>query len=58
MPAGLLLSSPIAEKLGVDAWFFISGIAISILAAVVLGIYKYKYRRSVEKVEYTNSKTV
>ncbi len=40
MPAGLLLSSPIAEKIGVAAWFLISGIAITVLAAAVLGVYK------------------
>ena len=37
MPVGLLLSSPIAEKVGIHIWFFIAGIAIvSITAAIWL----------------------
>ena len=36
MPAGLLFSSPIAEKVGVDAWFFISGLSITALTALVV----------------------
>ena len=36
MPAGLLVSSPVAEKVGVDAWFFLSGIAMLAITAAVL----------------------
>ena len=35
MPVGLLFSSPIAEKVGVNAWFFISGLCMIILTACV-----------------------
>ncbi|HIZ54691.1 MAG TPA: MFS transporter [Firmicutes bacterium] len=35
MPVGLLFSSPIAEKVGVHVWFFIAGIAIVVMIAVV-----------------------
>lgn len=38
MPVGLLFSSPIAEKVGVNTWFFLSGIAmIALTAAVLIG---------------------
>ncbi|MDD3362276.1 MAG: MFS transporter [Hespellia sp.] len=36
MPVGLLFSSPIAEKVGVNVWFFISGICMITLTAFVL----------------------
>ena len=37
MPIGLLFSSPIAERVGVSAWFFISGICmLGLTVAVVL----------------------
>ena len=45
MPVGLLFSSPIAEKAGVDRWFFISGAAIVIITAVILCRYRMKYRK-------------
>lgn len=35
MPVGLLFSSPIAEKAGVNVWFFISGLCMIILTAGV-----------------------
>lgn len=35
MPVGLLLSSPIAERVGVHGWFFISGVCIVVLTAAV-----------------------
>lgn len=36
MPLGLLIASPIAEELGVDNWFLISGIAITLIGAGAL----------------------
>ncbi|MDD4844912.1 MAG: MFS transporter [Anaerotignum sp.] len=36
MPVGLLFSSPIAEKVGVNVWFFVSGLCMIILTAIVL----------------------
>ena len=45
MPVGLLFSSPIAEKAGVDRWFFISGAAIVIIMTVILCLYRMKYRK-------------
>lgn len=38
MPIGLLISSPVAEKVGVHMWFLISGIGILAVLAVVIGI--------------------
>ena len=35
MPIGLLVSSPIAEKVGVPVWFFIAGIAIFMITIVI-----------------------
>ncbi len=45
MPIGLLFSSPIAEKAGVNVWFSISGICIIILTAGVSIRYAAKYGR-------------
>ena len=45
MPIGLLFSSPIAEKIGVNVWFFISGLCIIILTAGVSIRYSEKCRR-------------
>lgn len=45
MPAGLLFSSPIAEKVGVDAWFFISGLSMTALTALVVIRCTVKKRR-------------
>lgn len=35
MPVGLLFSSPIAERLGVHLWFFIAGIAVMAITAIL-----------------------
>ena len=35
MPVGLLFSSPIAERVGVNVWFFISGLCMIVLTAGV-----------------------
>ncbi|MDE5671418.1 MAG: MFS transporter, partial [Eubacterium sp.] len=43
MPVGLLLSSPIAEKVGVNTWFFISGVSIVLITIIVLICYKMKH---------------
>lgn len=45
MPIGLLFSSPIAEKVGVNVWFFISGLCMIILTACVSIRYSAKCRR-------------
>lgn len=36
MPIGLLFSSPIAEKVGVNVWFFVSGISMAAITAIVM----------------------
>ena len=36
MPAGLAIASPVAEALGVNAWFGVSGVAILLLCLVML----------------------
>lgn len=36
MPVGLLLSSPIAEQVGVHTWFLLSGIAIVLMTGAVI----------------------
>lgn len=45
MPIGLLFSSPIAEKAGVNVWFFVSGLCILVLTTLVLIRYVTKHRR-------------
>lgn len=45
MPIGLLFSSPIAEKVCVNVWFFISGLCMIILTACVLIRYSTKCRK-------------
>lgn len=45
MPVGLLFSSPIAEKVGVSAWFFLSGICMVALTALVVIRYVIVQRR-------------
>ena len=50
MPIGLLFSSPIAEKVGVDVWFFISGLCMIILTAGVLILYSGKIRRQQNEI--------
>lgn len=45
MPIGLLVSSPIAEKVGVNIWFFISGASIVLITTIILFYYQMKYRR-------------
>lgn len=43
-PVGLAVASPVAEALGVSAWFGISGVAIVLLGAVML-VLEGKARR-------------
>lgn len=45
MPVGLLFSIPIAEKVGVNVWFFISGLCMLTLTTLVLIRYAAKHRR-------------
>lgn len=42
MPVGLVFSSPIAEKVGVNVWFFISGFCMIALTTLVLIRYAEK----------------
>ena len=44
MPIGLLFSSPIAERVGVNVWFFISGLCMIMLTTGVLIRYAAKRR--------------
>ena len=44
MPIGLLISSPIAEQVGVALWFFISGIAIIVIFAAAM-LIRLPWRR-------------
>lgn len=48
MPVGLLFSSPIAEKVGVNVWFFISGLCMLTLTTLVLIRYAAKHRRQTD----------
>ena len=45
MPIGLLFSSPIAERVGVNVWFFLSGLCMIILTAGIFIRYAAKCRR-------------
>lgn len=45
MPVGLLFSSPIAEKVGVNTWFFISGVSMTVITALVAVRHTAKQRR-------------
>ena len=45
MPVGLLFSSPIAEKVGVNIWFLISGLSMTALTTAVIMHYVIRYRR-------------
>ena len=45
MPIGLLFSSPIAERVGVNVWFFISGLCMIALTTGVSIRYTAEYRR-------------
>lgn len=42
MPLGLLISSPIAEKVGVNIWFLISGTGTTIITLIGLWIHQKK----------------
>lgn len=46
MPIGLLFSSPIAEKVGVSAWFLLSGISMIVITAGTLICYAVKERKT------------
>ncbi len=47
MPIGLLFSSPIAEKVGVNVWFFISGISMIALTAIIVIRYAIKWKSKI-----------
>lgn len=46
MPIGLLFSSPIAEQVGVNVWFFISGLCMILLTSLVFIRYSVKTEAS------------
>ena len=48
MPIGLLFSSPIAEKVGVVGWFFISGLSMIVLTAGVLILYSERRKNNIK----------
>ena len=48
MPIGLLFSSPIAEKVGVAGWFFISGLSMIVLTAGVLILYSERRKNNIK----------
>lgn len=50
MPVGLLISSPVAQAVGVSAWFLISGAAILVMTAGVLLACCAKSQRRRERV--------
>ncbi|MGI5857619.1 MAG: MFS transporter [Candidatus Merdivicinus sp.] len=52
MPIGLLFSSPIAEKVGVNVWFFISGLCMIALTAGVSIRYAAGSRRNKTILEF------
>lgn len=47
MPIGLLFSSPIAEKVGVNVWFFISGISMIALTTIIVIRYAIKWKSKI-----------
>lgn len=49
MPVGLLVGSPIAEKIGVHSWFFISGLGMIIIVIIVGSISRIKGIREVKR---------
>lgn len=46
MPIGLLFGSPIAEKIGVNMWFFVSGICMVALTTIVVIFFIRIQRRN------------
>ena len=38
MPVGLLIGGPVAEKIGVNLWFLVTGLICIIVTAVSMGI--------------------
>lgn len=42
MPVGLLIAGPVAEKIGVHMWFFVTGIAIILISICAVLIHKMK----------------
>ena len=49
-PVGLMISSPLAEKTGVRAWFLISGAGILISLLLVQAFMHKKNRKITEKI--------
>lgn len=51
MPVGLLLSSPIAEQVGVHTWFLLSGIAIVLMTGAVILWQRMRCRKGGEALD-------
>ena len=51
MPVGLLLSSPIAEQIGVHTWFLLSGIAIVLMTSAVILWQRMRCRKGGEALD-------
>lgn len=49
MPLGLLIASPLAEWLGIARWFFISGVAISVITLGAIILDRKTQRPKMEK---------
>lgn len=51
MPVGLLISSPIAERVGVNVWFFLSGIGMIFLTVLILLGFQIQCRREEKRID-------
>lgn len=51
MPVGLLISSPIAEQVGVNVWFFLSGIGMIFLTVLILLGFQIQCRREEKRID-------
>lgn len=51
MPVGLLISSPIAERVGVNVWFFLSGIGMIFLTVLILLGFQIQCRRGEKRID-------
>lgn len=50
MPVGLLIASPIAEKVGVNFWFLAAGVCMSVITVLVLVCYAVNERKKNSKI--------
>ena len=45
MPVGLLISSPVAEFVGVHTWFFVSGTGILVIVSAIVCINRVRNKK-------------